>query len=334
MSVGLRHNNSPHDRSCNLEPCRAGAGRGWANIREASKGKARTFSPAERARCGITQLTSHVAVAVHVTGRWDWHFTRAGSLGKWISAGGLLCVRGHNSVALIPPTRVRGSVSRAKRRWKVKANAAILSHAPVSIDPGRLFFFGAQEAHSTDDPVQHGHGVALRRGMNSIVRPGVLLVPCLPGARGRRHMGPGGTERNARQNVACCPLDGCCPRSAGLVGLGSAQLPVSPSLSLSLLTVTVMDALKSSKKVQNTCLHVHGVLFINNPVGRQGMFLPKCMRALIFSKLTTVASCDSSVKCSAFKASHPDPDQMVRLDFRSSLWCLLVRNSPSLAICR
>jgi hypothetical protein len=158
--------------------------------------------------------------------RW---FVRIG--GKWISAGGVLCVRGHNSVALIPPTRVRGSVSRAKRRWKVKANAAILSHAPVSIDPGRLFFFGAQEAHSTDDPVQHGHGVALRRGMNSIVRPGVLLVPCLPGARGRRHMGPGGTERNARQNVACCPLDGCCPRSAGLVGLGSAQLPVSPSLS-------------------------------------------------------------------------------------------------------
>jgi hypothetical protein len=81
--------------------------------------------------------------------RW---FVRIG--GKWISAGGLLCVRGHNSVALIPPTRVRGSVSRAKRRWKVKANAAILSHAPVSIDPGRLFFFGAQEAHSTDDPVQ------------------------------------------------------------------------------------------------------------------------------------------------------------------------------------
>jgi hypothetical protein len=256
--------------------------------------------------------------------RW---FVRIG--GARISAGGLLCVRGHNSVALIPLTRVRGSVSRAKRRWKVKANAAILSHAPVSIDPGRLFFFGAQ-AHSTDDPVQHGHGVALRRGMNSIVRPGVLLVPCLPGARGRRHMGPGGTERNgtpARTWRAAHWMDAVL---ALLAWLGWVQLSC-PFLPLSL---SPHDALKSSKKVQNTCVHVHGVLFINNPVDRQGMFLPKCMRALIFSKLTTVASCDSSAKCSAFKASHPDPDQMVRLDFRSSLWCLLVRNSPSLAICR
>jgi hypothetical protein len=234
MSVGLRHNNSPHDRSCNLEPCRAGAGRGWANIREASKGKARTFSPAERARCGITQLTSHVAVAVHVTGRWDWHFTRAGSLGKWISAGGLLCVRGHNSVALIPPTRVRGSVSRAKRRWKVKANAAILSHAPVSIDPGRLFFFGAQEAHSTDDPVQSWTWGGVASGYEQYRSAG-RTAGTVP-ARSERATSHGpwrnGTERPPERGVL--PIGRmlsslCWP---GLVGFSSAAR-FSLSLSLS-----------------------------------------------------------------------------------------------------
>jgi hypothetical protein len=163
MSVGLRHNNSPHDRSCNLEPCRAGAGRRWASPRLARAWQNLFKSPCPLCSCGESALWHHAAtnlvvVAVHFTspmiGSGDRIVRIGGKASVWI---------GHHARGQGAQKKAMESESKCREHIILSPHAPV--RLPVSIDPGscqpkqllhpgRLFFFGR---------VQSWTWVALRR---------------------------------------------------------------------------------------------------------------------------------------------------------------------------